>query len=57
MNTEILDVEAFANSSLRGASSGLRSDSTVPAMTTPTVAFTPTAAQFVVAGSTVCLVC
>jgi hypothetical protein len=57
MDKEIFDVEAFANSSLRAATAGVRSDSTIPAMTTPTVAFTPTAAQYVVAGSTICLVC
>ncbi|MCJ1707115.1 cypemycin family RiPP [Microbacterium sp. VKM Ac-2923] len=54
MQAEILDVQAFANQEMRCAMPGAQGDATNPAMTTP--AFV-TAAQFVVQGSTICLVC
>ncbi|MBM7412521.1 hypothetical protein JOE38_002344 [Clavibacter michiganensis] len=54
MRNETLEVQDFANQMLRTAEPGLRNDVGTPAMTTP--AFV-TAAQFVVQGSTICLIC
>ncbi|MFE3598687.1 cypemycin family RiPP [Streptomyces sp. NPDC059096] len=51
---ESLATQEFANSVLGGAAPGFHSDSEIPAMATPA---TPTAAQFVIQGSTICLVC
>ncbi|MEV1045682.1 cypemycin family RiPP [Streptomyces sp. NPDC049916] len=51
---ESLETQEFANSVLGGAAPGFHSDSEIPAMATPA---TPTAAQFVIQGSTICLVC
>lgn len=57
MNNESRDVQNFANTAQRFADPGFRTDASVPAMTTPTVALTPAAAEYVVAGSTICLIC
>ncbi|SCK51299.1 hypothetical protein H181DRAFT_04641 [Streptomyces sp. WMMB 714] len=54
VSPESVATQEFANSVLAGAAPGFYSDSDVPAMATPA---TPTAAQFVVQGSTICLVC
>jgi hypothetical protein len=54
VSPESVATQEFANSVLAGAAPGFHSDSDVPAMATPA---TPTAAQFVVQGSTICLVC
>jgi hypothetical protein len=51
---ESMDAQEFANSVLSKAAPGFHSDSEIPAMATPA---TPTAAQFVIQGSTICLVC
>lgn len=57
MQSEILEVQAFANSALRSVDAEIGGDSSIPAMTTPTVVFTPAAAEYVVVGSTICLIC
>lgn len=54
MQSEILEVQAFANAALSSAEAGARADASIPAMTTPTVVV---AAEYVVAGSTICLIC
>lgn len=54
MQSEILEVQVFANSTLSAAEAGARADAAIPAMTTPTVIV---AAEYVVAGSTICLIC
>lgn len=54
MQSEVLEVQEFANQMLRHAEPGMRGDASNPAMTTP--AFV-TAAQFVIQGSTICLIC
>ncbi|WIB67587.1 cypemycin family RiPP [Curtobacterium sp. MCBD17_035] len=54
MNSEVLEVQAFANTALSSAEAGARADASIPAMTTPTIV---AAAEFVVAGSTICLIC
>ncbi|WP_374043684.1 cypemycin family RiPP [uncultured Corynebacterium sp.] len=54
MISENLEVENFANTAMLSPSAGFATDSATPAMTTPT---TPTAAQFVIYGSTICLIC
>ncbi|MEU5976244.1 cypemycin family RiPP [Streptomyces sp. NPDC047315] len=54
MRPESLATQDFANSVLSAAGPGFHSDSEIPAMATPA---TPTVAQFVIQGSTVCLVC
>lgn len=51
---ESIETQEFANSVLSGAAPGFHSDSEIPAMATPA---TPAAAQFVIQGSTICLVC
>ncbi|MGW7353425.1 cypemycin family RiPP [Streptomyces sp. NPDC054784] len=51
---EAMAAQEFANSVLVGGVPGFHSDSEIPAMATPA---TPTAAQFVIQGSTICLVC
>ncbi|MDT0379534.1 cypemycin family RiPP [Streptomyces sp. DSM 42041] len=51
---ESIATQEFANSVLSTAAPGFHSDSETPAMATPA---TPTAAQFVIQGSTICLVC
>lgn len=51
METEIMDVQNFANSAMGSAEAGLKTDASAPAMTTPT------AVQFVIQGSTICLIC
>ncbi|WP_183091680.1 cypemycin family RiPP [Streptomyces radicis] len=51
---ESIATQEFANGVLRDAAPGFHSDSEIPAMATPA---TPTAAQFVIQGSTICLVC
>ncbi|WP_369213376.1 cypemycin family RiPP [Streptomyces flavofungini] len=51
---EALAAQEFANTILSGAAPGFHSDCETPAMATPA---TPTAAQFVIQGSTICLVC
>lgn len=51
---EAVAAQEFANSVLGGAAPGFHSDSQVPAMVTPA---TPGAVQFVIQGSTICLVC
>ncbi|MFC7813888.1 MULTISPECIES: cypemycin family RiPP [unclassified Streptomyces] len=51
---EALAAQEFANSVLDGAAPGFHADAQTPAMVTPA---TPTAAQFVIQGSTICLVC
>ncbi|MEV5882774.1 cypemycin family RiPP [Streptomyces sp. NPDC052020] len=51
---EAVAAQEFANSVLSGAAPGFHSDSQVPAMVTPA---TPTVAQYVIQGSTICLVC
>ncbi|WP_461026556.1 cypemycin family RiPP [Streptomyces sparsus] len=51
---EALAAQDFANTVLSGAAPGFHSDCETPAMATPA---TPTAAQFVIQGSTICLVC
>ncbi|SDZ55813.1 cypemycin family RiPP [Herbiconiux ginsengi] len=54
MQSEVLEVQEFANQMMRHAEPGMRGDASNPAMTTP--AFV-TAAQFVIQGSTICLIC
>ncbi|WP_368630342.1 cypemycin family RiPP [Kocuria carniphila] len=54
MMAETTDVQAFANSTLSMAAPGFIAESEAPALATPA---TPTAAQFVIQGSTICLVC
>ncbi len=54
MTTETIAAQDFANAALSGAAPGFHAAADTPAMTTPA---TPTAAQFVVQGSTICLVC
>lgn len=49
-----MEIQAFANASMRDASPGFFADGSVPAMTTPLAV---AAAEFVVVGSTICLVC
>jgi hypothetical protein len=51
---ESLAAQEFANSVLGGAAPGFHADAETPAMATPA---TPTAVQFVIQGSTICLVC
>ncbi|MEV7865602.1 cypemycin family RiPP [Streptomyces sp. NPDC088124] len=51
---EALAAQDFANTVLGGAAPGFHSDCETPAMATPA---TPAAAQFVIQGSTICLVC
>ncbi len=51
---EALAAQDFANTVLSGSAPGFHSDCETPAMATPA---TPTAAQFVIQGSTICLVC
>ncbi|MBT2900936.1 MULTISPECIES: cypemycin family RiPP [unclassified Streptomyces] len=48
---ESMATQDFANSALVGAVPGFHSDPETPAMATPAVA------QFVIQGSTICLVC
>ncbi|MGW7096318.1 cypemycin family RiPP [Streptomyces sp. NPDC054874] len=48
---ESMATQEFANSVLAGAVPGFHSDAETPAMATPAVA------QFVIQGSTICLVC
>ncbi|CAM5258089.1 cypemycin family RiPP [Streptomyces griseus] len=48
---ESMATQDFANSVLAGAVPGFHSDAETPAMATPAVA------QFVIQGSTICLVC
>lgn len=57
MLAETLEVQEFANGMMRTAKAGYHTDGSIPAMTTPTVVFTPAAVEYVVAGSTICLVC
>ncbi len=52
MRSEICTVQDFANTSMGAAVPGFQADSKTPAMATPIYA-----AQFVVQGSTICLVC
>ncbi|MFF2375312.1 cypemycin family RiPP [Streptomyces xiamenensis] len=52
--SETIAAQEFANSVLCTAAPGFHSDSETPAMATPA---TPTAVQFVIQGSTICLVC
>ena len=54
MQLETSATEEFANAFLGDAAPGFHSDAGVPAMVTPV---TPAAAQFVVQGSTICLIC
>ncbi|WP_146076708.1 cypemycin family RiPP [Rathayibacter tritici] len=54
MNSEVLEVQTFANAALSSVEAGARTDGSIPAMTTPTVVV---ATEYVVAGSTVCLIC
>jgi hypothetical protein len=54
MHAESSATEEFANAYLSAASPGFHSDAGVPAMVTPV---TPAAAQYVVQGSTICLMC
>nr|QBA31011.1 SinA [Streptomyces sp.] len=51
---ESLAAQEFANTALGAATPGFHADCETPAMATPA---TPTAAQFVIQGSTICLVC
>ncbi|MFJ2767602.1 cypemycin family RiPP [Streptomyces sp. NPDC087300] len=51
---EAMAAQDFANTVLSGAAPGFHADCETPAMATPA---TPTAAQFVIQGSTICLVC
>ncbi|MYS11282.1 cypemycin family RiPP [Streptomyces sp. SID6041] len=54
VGAEALAAQDFANSMLSAAGPGFHADCETPAMATPA---TPTVAQFVVQGSTICLVC
>ncbi|MFJ2936373.1 cypemycin family RiPP [Streptomyces sp. NPDC087219] len=53
-SAEALAAQDFANTVLSAAAPGFHADCETPAMATPA---TPTVAQFVVQGSTICLVC
>ncbi|MET8983774.1 cypemycin family RiPP [Streptomyces sp. NPDC004539] len=53
-SAEALAAQEFANSVLSLAVPGFHADCETPAMATPA---TPAAAQFVIQGSTICLVC
>lgn len=57
MSIETLEVEGFANSMMSSTAAGFSADRDIPAMTTPTVTLTPGAAEYVIAGSTICLIC
>ncbi|MFI9122954.1 cypemycin family RiPP [Streptomyces bikiniensis] len=54
VHPEVLAAQDFANTVLEGAVPGFHSNCETPAMATPA---TPTVAQFVIQGSTICLVC
>lgn len=56
MLTEVAEVQNFANSQLFDAQAGFSSESSSPALATPTIA-TPSIVIYVVQGSTICLVC
>ncbi|MCB8902778.1 MULTISPECIES: cypemycin family RiPP [unclassified Streptomyces] len=53
-SAEALAAQDFANTVLSAAAPGFHADCETPAMATPA---TPTVAQFVIQGSTICLVC
>lgn len=57
MKSELLEVQNFVNATMGSAEAGFHADGSIPAMTTPTVIFTPTAVQYIIVGSTICLVC
>lgn len=54
MKTKEMSAQEFANTVMFDAAPGFQAESQTPAMATPA---TPTVAQFVIQGSTICLVC